>query len=131
MNACCSFVWNLDVFNCHRCNHIKTANAFYCVINVDWHDIHCELHGFNGIFFIYSFACAVCISGYFSWFVFFDVCMLYVIIDWILNVKKLGETIIQTYRMYGILAGIWNFAPGSKSISDRSTGGLIPPYFSL
>lgn len=36
-----------------------------------------------------------------------------------------------THRMYGILAGIWNFAPGSKSISERSTGGLMPPYRSL
>lgn len=36
-----------------------------------------------------------------------------------------------TYRMYGIFAGIWNLAPGSKSISDRSTGGLMPPYRSL
>lgn len=33
--------------------------------------------------------------------------------------------------MYGILAGTWYFAPGSKSNSDRSTGGLIPPYRSL
>lgn len=33
--------------------------------------------------------------------------------------------------MYGILAGMWNFDAGSKSISDLRTGGLIPPYRSL
>lgn len=38
---------------------------------------------------------------------------------------------IKTHLMYGILAGTWYFAPGSKSNSDRSTGGLIPPYRSL
>lgn len=30
-----------------------------------------------------------------------------------------------------MLAGMWYLDPGSKSISDRSTGGLIPEYCSL
>lgn len=30
-----------------------------------------------------------------------------------------------------MLAGMWNFDAGSKSISDLKTGGLIPPYRSL
>lgn len=33
--------------------------------------------------------------------------------------------------MYGIFAGIWYFAPTSKSISERKTGGFMPEYFSL
>lgn len=33
--------------------------------------------------------------------------------------------------MYGMLAGMWYFAPGSKSISDLSSGGFIPPNCSL
>lgn len=37
----------------------------------------------------------------------------------------------QTYRMYGMLAGMWNLDAGSKSISDLKTGGLMPPYRSL
>lgn len=38
---------------------------------------------------------------------------------------------LYIYLMYGTLAGMWNLEPGSKSYSDRNTGGLMPPYFSL
>lgn len=37
----------------------------------------------------------------------------------------------STYRMYGIFAGIWYLAAGSKSLSERKNGGFIPEYFSL
>src|SRR5271163_3094307 len=30
--------------------------------------------------------------------------------------------------MYGTFAAIWYFAPGSKSASERSSGGAIPSY---
>jgi len=33
--------------------------------------------------------------------------------------------------MYGVLPGIWYFAPGSKSASDLGTGGAIPWYLHL
>src|SRR5262245_11918478 len=31
--------------------------------------------------------------------------------------------------MYGVDAGTWNFAPGSKSASERGTGAAMPWYF--
>lgn len=33
--------------------------------------------------------------------------------------------------MQGVLAGMWYLHPGSKSFSDRSTGGFIPWYLVL
>lgn len=38
---------------------------------------------------------------------------------------------ISPYLTYGTLAGIWNFAPGSKSSSDLGVGGHKPWYFNL
>lgn len=37
----------------------------------------------------------------------------------------------NTHFMYGTLAGMWYLAPGSKSSSERNTGGFIPEYCSL
>src|SRR5215510_973225 len=34
----------------------------------------------------------------------------------------------RKYRVYGVLPGMWYLAPGSKSSSLRSTGGLTPWY---
>lgn len=38
---------------------------------------------------------------------------------------------IYPYLTYGTLAGIWNFAPASKSFSDLGVGGHKPWYFNL
>src|SRR5690349_20646459 len=35
----------------------------------------------------------------------------------------------RKYRMYGVDAGMWYFAPASKSDSLRCTDGAIPWYF--
>ena len=42
-----------------------------------------------------------------------------------------GKNEVSTHPMYGMLAGTWYLEPGSKSISDRRTGGLTPLRRSL
>ena len=39
-----------------------------------------------------------------------------------------GALRARKYRMYGVFAGTWYFAPGSKSVAARATGGTTPWY---